>query len=92
MAALRCGTWASYCSGYTCGAWALTTWASVVAACGLSSCSSRALLLHIMWDLPRSGIEPVSPELAGLFLTIRPPEKARYSYSFFSFFFLLVGG
>ena len=31
----------------------------------LSSCGSRALLLRSMWDLPRPGLEPVSPALAG---------------------------
>ena len=31
----------------------------------LSSCGSRAPLLHGMWDLPRPGLEPVSPALAG---------------------------
>ena len=29
-----------------------------------------------MWDLPRSGIVPVSPALAGRFLTTGPPEKS----------------
>ena len=28
-----------------------------------------------MWDLPRPGLEPVSPALAGGFLTIAPPGK-----------------
>ena len=28
-----------------------------------------------MWDLPRPGLEPVSPELAGGFLTTVPPGK-----------------
>ena len=28
-----------------------------------------------MRDLPRSGIDPVSPELAGRFFTIEPPGK-----------------
>ncbi|KAJ8788184.1 hypothetical protein J1605_005483 [Eschrichtius robustus] len=28
-----------------------------------------------MWDLPRPGIEPVSPALAGRFLTTVPPGK-----------------
>ena len=28
-----------------------------------------------MWDLPRSGLEPVSPELADGFLTTAPPGK-----------------
>ena len=30
-----------------------------------------------MWDLPGPGLEPVSPELAGGFLTIAPPGKPR---------------
>ena len=62
-------------------------WASVSAAHGLSSCGSRApghrlnscsmraLLLPSMWDLPGPGIEPVSPALAGGFLTAEPQEK-----------------
>ena len=33
----------------------------------LSSCGSRAQLLRDMWDLPRPGLEPVSPALAGKF-------------------------
>ena len=28
-----------------------------------------------MWDLPRPGLEPVSPALAGGFLTTTPPGK-----------------
>ena len=28
-----------------------------------------------MWDLPRSGLEPMSPALAGRFFTIEPPGK-----------------
>ena len=28
-----------------------------------------------MWDLPGPGLEPVSPALAGGFLTTAPPEK-----------------
>ena len=31
----------------------------------LSNCGSRAQLLRGMWDLPRPGLEPVSPALAG---------------------------
>ena len=34
-------------------------WASVVAACGLSSCGARALLPCGMWDLPRPGMKPI---------------------------------
>ena len=67
------------------------TQASVVAARGLSSCGSSALehrlnscdvsawLLHGMWDLPRSRIEPVLPALA--FFTTEPPGKPSPHYS-----------
>ena len=41
----------------------------------LSSCGSRAQPLCSMWDLPRPGLEPVSPALAGRFSTTAPPGK-----------------
>ena len=41
----------------------------------LSSCGSQTHLLRGMWDLPRPGLEPVSPALAGRFPTIAPPGK-----------------
>ena len=43
--------------------------------CRLSSCGSRAQSLRGMWDLPRPGLEPVSPALAGRFSTTAPPGK-----------------
>ena len=43
----------------------------------LSNCGSRAQLLRGMWDPPRSGLEPVSPALAGRFSTTAPPGKPR---------------
>ena len=61
---------------------------SVVVACGLSSCDSRALLhrlricgigallLHSMWDLAGLGIKPVSPASADRFFTTEPPGKS----------------
>ena len=40
---LCCGAWASHCGGFSCcGARALGGRASVVVACGLSSCGARA--------------------------------------------------
>ena len=43
----------------------------------LSSCGTRAYqLVRDMWDLPGPGLEPVSPELAGRFLTTVPPGKS----------------
>ena len=41
----------------------------------LSSCGSRAQLLRGTWDLPRPGLEPVSPALAGRLSTTAPPGK-----------------
>ena len=47
----------------------------------LSNCGLRAQLLRGMWDLPRPGLEPVSPASAGRFLTTAPPGKPRSSSS-----------
>ena len=60
----------------------LTVVASLVAEhrlqmCRLSNCGSRSQLLRGMWDLPRPGLEPVSPALAGRFSTTAPPGKPR---------------
>ena len=41
----------------------------------LSSCGSRAQPLRGMWDLPRPGLEPMSPALAGRLSTTAPPGK-----------------
>ena len=42
----------------------------------LSSCGAWVLLLRGMWNLPGSGLEPVSSVLAGGFLTTVPPGKS----------------
>ena len=55
----------------------------------LSSCGSRAQLLHSMWDLPRPGLEPVSPALAGRLSTTAPPGKPLNWFNIFSSFLLL---
>ena len=65
-------------------AWALGMWASVVMAHGLS-------LLHSMWDLPGPGLEPMSPALAGGFLTTAPPGKPLpMSFAHFSITILIL--
>ena len=46
----------------------------------LSNCGSRAQLLRGMWDLPRPGLEPVSPALTGRFSTTAPPGKPEYKF------------
>ena len=58
----------------------LTVAASLVAEHGLqtrrlSNRGSRAESLRGMWDLPRPGLKPVSPALAGRFSTTAPPGK-----------------
>ena len=58
---------------FCCRARALGTRASGVVVLGLSSCGTRAELLLGMWELPGPGLEPVSPALAGGFLTTVPP-------------------
>ena len=46
----------------------------------LSSCGSQAQSLRGMWDLPRPGLEPVSPALAGRLSTTVPPGKPLMMY------------
>ena len=46
----------------------------------LSSCGSRAQLLRGLWDLPRPGLEPVSPALAGRFSTTAPLGKPQFVF------------
>ena len=79
------------CIGFSSCDWqALGTWALVVVAQKLISCGSRALehadfssfgawaqLLCGMCNRLRSGMEPVSPALAGGFLHTMPPGRSR---------------
>ena len=41
----------------------------------LNNCGTLAQLLRGMWDLPRSGIKPMSPALTGGFIPTDPPGK-----------------
>ena len=90
----RCGVLASRGSGFSCcRARALECGLS---SCGsqaleqrLNSCGTRAWLLCGMWDLPRSGIKPMSPALAGGFFTTEPPRKPYLFISFVHFSFQL---
>ena len=74
----------------------LTIAASLVAehrlqTCRLSNCGSRAQPLRGMWDLPRPGLEPVSPALAGRFSTTAPPGKPSDLIFMISFLLLTLG-
>ena len=65
-----------WCMGFSsCGLWALER--------RLGSCGTRAQLLCSMWDLPRPGLKPMSPALAGEFLTTVPPGKAPTLFLYF---------
>ena len=46
--------------------------------CRLSGCGAQAYLLRGTWDLHGPGIEPVSPALAGGFLTTAPPGMSHF--------------
>ena len=46
----------------------------------LSNCGSQAQLFRGMWDLPRPGLEPMSPALAGRLSTTAPPGKPHDSF------------
>ena len=65
----------------SCGTRAQQLW-FVGLECRLSSCGAWAQLLHGMWDLPRPGIQPMSPALAGGFLTTMPPRKPTFFFFF----------
>ena len=79
-----CSARVSHCGGFSCcRAQALGR--------GLGTCSSLALehrcsswahglLLSSMWNLPGSGIKPISPALAGRFLTTEPPGKPQIHF------------
>ena len=57
----------------------------------LSSCGSRAQLLRGMWDLPRPGLEPMSPALAGRFsITGRPGKPQIFFFKLWIFFMSIV--
>ena len=66
---LHCNVQASQCGGFSCGAQAVSARVSVVVAYR-PSCSAAC------GYLPRPGIEPMFPALAGRFLSTAPPGKS----------------
>ena len=73
-----CGVSPSRCSGFSCcRARAFER--------RLGSCGTWGLLLCGMWTLPRPRIKPVSPALAGRFLSTAPPGvENMYLFNFYS--------
>ena len=77
---VHCGARASHGRvSSSCGAQGLGAQTSVVATRGLNSCGAQAELPCGMPGLTGLGIEPVSPALAGGFLSTVPPGK--YSHA-----------
>ena len=82
----------SHCDGFSCcRAQALGAWASQLSSCGswalehrLSCCATWTWLHCGVWDLPRPGIEPVSPALADGFLPTVPSGRSNYNSLEFS--------
>ena len=70
-----CGAQVSHCGGFACRR-AVSREGSVVVVHRLSCWG--------MWNLPRPGIEPMSPALAGEFFTTGPPGKSRISKQVFA--------
>ena len=78
--------WTSHCGGFSCcraralGLSGFSSCVSGLRSCGsqalehrLNSCGARAQLLCGTWDLPGSGIKPVSPALTSRVFTTEPP-------------------
>ena len=56
--------------------WLLLSQSMALGLEGLSNCGTQAELLSGMWNLPGSGIRPVSPALAGWLTTTGPPVES----------------
>ena len=63
------------CAGFSL-LWLLLLRSTASRRAGFSSCGARAQLLRSMWDLTGPGLKPVTPALAGGFLTTAPPGKS----------------
>ena len=51
---------------------------STAEACRLNICGTWASLLCGVWNLPRPGIDPMSPALAGMFWTTREAPALKF--------------
>ena len=60
--------------------WLLFLWSTGCEAQGLSCCSTQTQWSWSGWDLPRPGIEPLSPILTGRFLSTGPGKSGGYDF------------
>ena len=65
--------------------WLLLLWRTKSRSAGFSSCGAWVLLPQGTWDLPRPGIQLMSPASAGGFLTTGLPRKSKHLSFFLSF-------
>ena len=79
----------SWCGARALGHVGFSSCASQALECGFSSCE-QGQFLHGMWRLPRSGVKPVSPALAGRFFITEPPGKPPFNFSIIQPSFLLL--
>ena len=88
---ISCGSRALECAGFSscmlglssCGSRALECAGFSSCMLGLSSCGAQAQLLCSIWNLPGPGIDPMSPALAGRFLSTAPAGRSS-NYIFMS--------
>ena len=84
--ALGSGDYSFVCMGFSLWwlllfwSWVLGVRASLAVVHGPSNHSPWAYLLRGIWNLPKPGIEPASPALAGGFLSTVPPAKSCYVF------------
>ena len=71
------GTGSRACGLQYCGMW-LSSWGSWALEHRFSNCGPGAQMLRGVWDLPGSGIEPVSPASSGWFFTTEPSGKPNF--------------
>ena len=72
--------------GLCCCMRAFSTCGSQVLGHSLNGCGTGAQLLCGMWNPPGSGVEPMSPALAGRFLPTAPPGKSETHFFFFNIY------
>ena len=85
--ASHCGGF-SYCRARALGYVAFISCSSKALEDRLNSCGARVPLIPGMWDLPGSGIEPMSSALAGRFFTTESPGNPQYFIFCFHFMYL----
>ena len=79
LVAARRGYSLLWCVGFSLR-WLLLLQSTGSRRAGFSSCGTGTWLLHGMLNLPRPGIEPMSPELADGFLSTVPPGKSEHLF------------